>query len=108
MYCACCGNDLGEEQLCGGCSWSFGKVDIPDKQLIQPSPGEGAAVTSLVCGVLSWMTHGVFAIVPIVGIISGIMGLKSRQSEIAVVGIIINAINVAVLTLYALLIFCIE
>ena len=99
MYCARCGNSLGEEQICVQCGWLFGEVNIPDEQLTQPSTGDGAAITSLVCGIFSWMACGGFAIIPIIGIIFGMMGLKSRQSEVAIAGIVINA---AILVLWIL------
>ena len=96
MYCARCGSGLGEEQICSQCGWTFNETDMFIGPYEQPSTGDGAAITSLICGVLSWITAGGCGIVPIVGIIFGMVGLKSRQSEIAVAGIVIN---VAVLIL---------
>jgi len=101
MYCGRCGNSLGEEKVCHQCGWSLNDAEMFVREYERPSTGDGAAITSLVCGVLSWMTCGGFGFVPIVGIIFGMIGLKSRQSEIAVAGIIIN---VAVLILAVLFI----
>ena len=91
MYCGRCGNGLGEEQVCHQCGWSLSGAEMYVGEYERPSTGDGAALTSLVCGVLSWMTCGGFGMIPIVGIIFGMIGLKSRQSEIAVAGIVINA-----------------
>ena len=103
MYCAHCGNGLGEEQVCSQCGWSFGEVNILAEQFAQPSTGDGAAITSLVCGILSWMLCGGFVILPIIGIIFGMMGLKSRQSEIATAGIVINVVVLVISALVILL-----
>ena len=99
MYCARCGSGLGDEKVCGQCGWSFGEVNISAEQLERPSTGDGAAIASLVCGILSWISFGGFGIIPICGIIFGMIGLKSRQSEVAIAGI---AINVGIFVLAAL------
>ena len=96
MYCARCGNGLEEEQSCVQCGWSRNETEMFVGSVERPSTGDGAAITSLVCGVLSWLTAGGFGVIPIVGIIFGMIGLKSRQSELAVAGIVIN---VAILVL---------
>jgi len=92
MYCARCGNGLGEEQGCKQCGWTVGEMVIPAEQLEQPPVGHAAAMISLVCGVFSWFTLGGLGIVPIVGIIFGRIGLKSQQSELAALGILINTV----------------
>ena len=104
MYCARCGNNLGEQQHCGQCGWTYGEINIPAEQLIRPSTGDGCAIASLVCGIFSWMSLGGLGIIPIIGIIFGMIGLKSRQSEVAVVGIAIN-IAIVVLSLLVILLF---
>jgi len=91
MYCGRCGNSLGEEKVCGQCGWSMNETEMYVGEFEQPSTGNAAAITSLICGALSWATFGGFGVVPIVGIIFGMVGLKSRQPEIAIAGIVINA-----------------
>ena len=98
MFCSRCGKNLGEEQTCDMCGLPIGEVEIPEGWPGQPQTGEGYAIASLVCGVVSWMTLGGCGIVPIIGIILGIRGAKTRQSGTATAGIIINA-AVLVLTI---------
>ena len=99
MFCACCGNELGEGQVCRQCGWSVGEAAMPVGQFEQPQ-GEGAAIASLVIGVVSWSMCFGFGILPLIGFILGVMGLKCRQPGIAVAGIIINA---AVLVLFVMI-----
>jgi len=110
MYCARCGGGLGEEKVCGQCGWSFGEVNtkanISAEQLARPSTGDGAAIASLVCGILSWISFGGGGIIPICGIIFGMIGLKSRRSEVAVAGIVINA-GIFILAILAIMMFAI-
>jgi len=54
--------------------------------------GGGKAVASLICGIGSVVTLGGFLIVPIIGFVLGILGLKSNKSGIAIAGIVINVV----------------
>ena len=103
MYCARCGSGLGEEQICRQCNWSFNEANIPTEQPTLPSTANGASIASLVCGIGSWITLGGFVVIPVIGVIFGLRGLKSPQSDIAVVGIIINAAGLALSALIVLL-----
>jgi len=85
MYCSHCGRILEEgAAFCIECGVA---VDAPTP----PKTGDGKATASLVCGVVSWLTCGGVAVLPIIGLVLGFGGLKSRQRGIAVAGICINA-----------------
>jgi hypothetical protein len=75
----------------------------------QPAPapsstGEGPAVASLVIGIISWFVCFGFGFLPIIGLILGVLGLKSRQSGTAIAGIAINAATLILFVLIMLLI----
>ena len=74
-------------------STSVGQTATCDRQ---PEQGGGKAVASLVCGIVSVLTCGGFLILPIVGLILGILGLKSKRSGMATTGVCINAVVVAI------------
>jgi len=65
----------------------------------EPPPGGGKAMASLVCGIISWVSCGGLFILPLIGFILGILGLKSERKGIAMVGICLNAIALVVLVL---------
>jgi len=91
MYCSNCGKVIEPEtSFCIGCGV---QLDLPQPQETQkpPGTGDGKAISSLVCGVISWITCGGFIILPIIGLLLGIFGLKSRQQGIAIAGICLNA-----------------
>jgi len=60
----------------------------------------GKAIASLVCGIGSLITLGGFLIAPIIGLILGIFGLKSRKSGIAIAGICVNAVALLLIPLF--------
>jgi hypothetical protein len=98
MFCSHCGNDLGNEQVCGQCGRSIGEMATPMEQPESPRVESGNAIASLVLGVISWSTLGGCFVVPLIGLVFGIWGLKSQQSGVAMAGIILNA---------TVLIFCV-
>ena len=62
-------------------------------QQVHSQTGGGKAIASLVCGIISLITWGGLFILPIIGIILGILGLKSKRSSgIATAGVCINAV----------------
>jgi len=97
MFCARCGNRLEEEQVCVQCGWSIGEIEMP---IEQPKRGGGASIASLVCGILGLAFCGGFFILPLIGLGLGFAGLKSKESETAVVGIILNAIVLVLSVLF--------
>jgi hypothetical protein len=103
MFCAHCGKDLREEQVCDLCGWSVCETNVSAGQPEQYQTGSGTAIASLVCGIVSWAMCGGGGIVPLIGLVLGISGLKSRQPEIAMVGIILNAVVLVLCVLLFLL-----
>jgi len=91
MFCARCGNDLGEKPTCDQCSWSISEIKMPVEPSELPRSECGVAFASLICGIVSWCTCGGMFIIPLVGLILGRIGLKSQQPGLAMAGIILNA-----------------
>ena len=76
MYCSHCGRILEEgAAFCVGCG-------IAVDALTPPKTGDGKATVSLICGIVSWTTCGGLLIVPIIGLVLGILGLKSDSKEL--------------------------
>ena len=100
MFCFRCGKDLGEAPVCDQCNSHVAEMGVPDYPSEPPPTGDGFAVASLVCGVISWATLGGLFVVPLIGIILGRLGLNSRQSGVAVAGIIINAAVMVMVVLF--------
>ena len=91
MFCSCCGNDLEEGGVCDRCGWSISAVEKPITHLEPTQAGSRAAIASLVCGIISWSTCGGGFVLPLVGFGLGIFGLRSQRSDVAMVGVILNA-----------------
>ena len=87
MYCSHCGTILAEQgaAFCVNCGKPIGFGAM------EPPKGSGKATASLVIGIVSWLTLGGLLILPIIGIILGIIGLKSARNGIATTGVILNA-----------------
>ena len=102
MFCSRCGKNLGEESACNQCGSLVAEMGIPGHSSEPPLTGDGFATASLVCGVISWATLGGFFVVPLIGIILGRLGLNSRQSEVAVAGIIINVAVIVMIIMFFL------
>ena len=91
MYCSNCGKVIEPEtSFCIGCGVQLDLLQ-PQETQKPPETGDGKAISSLVCGVISWITCGGLFIVPIIGLILGFFGLKSRKQGIAIAGICVNA-----------------
>jgi hypothetical protein len=103
MFCARCGRDLGEKQDCTQCGWSVDEIDMPLGTPLPARTGNGHAIASLVCGVVSLYTCGGGFALPIIGLVLGILGLKSEQSGIAAAGIILNAVILVLFVLAVVL-----
>ena len=98
MFCSCCGKELTERaEFCIHCGTRVGEMLSPPDQPEPPRTGDGKAVASFVCGIVSWLTAGGLLILPCVGLLLGIFGLKSHRSGIATAGICLNATALALL-----------
>jgi hypothetical protein len=75
-----------------------GQVSIPPSQT-----GGGTAITSLICGIGSVITGGGLLLLPLIGLIFGILGMKSKKSGIATAGVCLNAIGLLYLMVVLLL-----
>ena|GEM_PF-704744 len=58
-----------------------------------PQTGGGKALSSLVCGIMSLLTCGGLFLLPIIGLILGILGLKSSKKGIAIAGVSLNGVG---------------
>ena len=102
MNCSSCGYELTEgAAFCDHCGTPIGEAEPVDTP--QPKTGDGMAVASLVCGIVSWGTCGGFLVLPIIGLFLGIFGLKSRQSGMAIAGIACNAFALLLLIIISLM-----
>ena len=106
MFCARCGKDLreknGEEsQACDQCGWSAGQTE--QWQTSDGQQGNGKGIASLVLGIFSLLTFGGFLFLPFIGFSLGISGLKSEQPGIAMVGIVLNGMVLALCILLLML-----
>ncbi|MDR3196984.1 MAG: DUF1559 domain-containing protein [Planctomycetaceae bacterium] len=54
-----------------------------------PAAGNGKAIASLVCGILSVILCGGFLILPLIGLILGVLGSKSKKQGLALAGIVL-------------------
>ena len=94
----------------GGYHLGFLGTDMQQFDNYMPPPGsnavpqtqadDGKATASLICGIISLLTCGGLLILPIVGLV---LGIKSRKSETATVGICLNAIGLLLLLFLLLL-----
>ena len=88
MCCLHCGKELLKAAFCVHCGTPVG-------QTVHPKTADGKATASLVCGIISWLTLGGTLFVPIFGLILPmiglILGLTSKRSGIATVGVWLNA-----------------
>jgi len=103
MFCARCGRDLREMQDCDQCGWSVNEIDSPLGSPAPPRSVSGTAMVSLICAVVSFFTCAGGGVIPIIGLILGIQGLKSEQPGIATAGIILNAAILVVFVLTIML-----
>jgi thiol:disulfide interchange protein len=92
MFCARCGRDLGEEQGCIQCGWSVDEIDSPLGDSDQPHTNNGYAIISFICGIVSISLCGGGGVVPIIGLVLGILGHKSDHPGMAKAGIILNTV----------------
>jgi hypothetical protein len=93
MFCSHCGKDLTEgAAFCIHCGAPVNPAELSFGQSERPrSEGGGHALSSLILGIISWCTCGGFLLLPVLGLILGILGLKSTQKGIATTGICLNA-----------------
>ena len=97
MFCLHCGKELAEgTAFCTQCGTPVGQKEItPGEQYGEmtepPKTGDGKATASLVCGIISWVTCGGLLFLPIIGLILGMLGLKSNRAGAATTGIVLNA-----------------
>ena len=102
MFCAHCGKELTERaEFCIYCGTPIGGMVAPHEQPEYPKTGGGKAIASLVCGIVSWLTLGGLLLLPFIGLILGILGLKSNRSGIATAGICLNGTALALVLLLA-------
>ena len=92
MNCSQCGYELKDgAAFCEHCGTPAGQMAQTAPFGAQPQPGEGKAIASLVCGIVSWLTCGGLFLLPIIGLFLGLFGLKSRRQNMAITGICLNA-----------------
>jgi hypothetical protein len=88
VFCLHCGKELLKAAFCVHCGTPVG-------QTVPPKTADGKATASLVCGIISWLTLGGTFFLPIFGLILPmiglILGLTSKRSGIATVGVWLNA-----------------
>ena len=99
MFCARCGRDLEERQDCDQCGWSVNEIDMPLGSSGPARTGNGYAIASLICGIASVYLCGGALLLPIIGLVLGILGLKSDRSGLATAGIILNAVIIVLFVL---------
>jgi len=93
MFCSHCGKELREgAAFCVHCGVSVGQTARFSELPRRPHASDGKAIASLICGIISLITFGGLLILPTIGLLFGILGLKSRQSGVAVAGICLNVI----------------
>ena len=93
MFCSHCGQNLTEgATFCIHCGAPVNQKELSFGQPEQPQSGGGTAVASLVLGIVSWVTCGGLFILPIIGLILGLLGLKSVKKGIATAGVCLNAV----------------
>jgi predicted 3-demethylubiquinone-9 3-methyltransferase (glyoxalase superfamily) len=97
MICSHCGKKLDEGKPCDQCNPFVNKLETPltsvaFTKLEKPKNNDGTAIAALMLGIVSLLTCGGCGILPIIGFILGILGLKSQKSGIAVGGICLNAL----------------
>jgi len=89
MFCLHCGKEIGEgAAFCVHCGAAVNQGEI---QPSQPQTGGGNAIASLVLGIVSWATCGGLFLLPLIGLILGLFGLKSAKKGIATAGVCLNA-----------------
>ena len=94
MFCSHCGKELSEGAVfCIHCGVPVNPGGHTFSPFEQPRSGGGSghALSSLILGIVSWVTCGGFLFLPVLGLILGILGLKSPQRGIATAGICLNA-----------------
>ena len=102
MFCSHCGKELREAAVfCMYCGSPVGQMiplNEPSALPRRPQTGDSLGTAALVCGIVSLLICGGFLILPIIGIM---LGLKSKRSDVAVVGICLNAVAVILFLIVA-------
>ena len=102
MLCPYCGKNVEEgAAFCTYCGASIGSPtqesspfeqrETPFTQYPPTQSSGGNAVASLTLGIISWITCGGLFILPAIGLILGIFGLKSVKKNMATTGVVLNA-----------------
>jgi len=80
MYCSSCGAVIKKNvEICPNCG-------------VKTKDGNGVAMASFILGIVSLVTGGWLLIPQTLGIIFGIMGLKSSKKGIAITGIVLSSL----------------
>ncbi|MDR0326837.1 MAG: DUF1559 domain-containing protein [Planctomycetaceae bacterium] len=94
MFCSQCGKGLEEgTAFCIDCGCPADPQGNNPEGIssVPPSAGNSKGIASLVLGIVSWVSCGGLFILPVIGLILGIFGLKSARKGIATAGICVNA-----------------
>lgn len=89
--CPNCGTEIS---TASGNNTSDNKVDKKVNEVKKEKDKGGAfAIISLICGIISVFSCGVLCIPETLGIIMGILGIKSKKKVIAVIGIVLSGFS---------------
>jgi len=97
FYCSSCGELInGKVEVCPKCGLKY--------NFLARIIGGGYSVASLILGIFGLIFLGALVIPEIIGLILGIKGLKTDKKGMAVVGIVLNSIQIFLLIIIAVII----